>query len=150
MPRRSRNALEISNTTAADATRKSIRAVGGETRRFVVTGNISVAAGVARFKVFEACVFDGLYVYLGTAPTGANAIVDINKNGTTIFTTQANRPTVAAAANEGAIAAEPEVKSFAAGDVITIDVDQIGSGTPGANLTFELRTRPAIFTTSQS
>lgn len=65
-----------------------------------------------------------------SAPAGASAILDVNKNGTTIFTTQANRPTVAAAATS-AVTGTPEVTSFSAGDVVTVDVDQVGSSTAG-------------------
>ncbi|HET7630299.1 MAG TPA: hypothetical protein VFK03_02905, partial [Candidatus Saccharimonadales bacterium] len=36
---------------------------------------------------------------VGTAPAGAAVIIDVKKNGTTIFTTTANRPAIAAAAN---------------------------------------------------
>lgn len=65
-----------------------------------------------------------------TAPAGASVILDVNKNGTTIFTTQANRPTVAAAATS-AVTGTPNVTTFSAGDVITVDVDQVGSGSAG-------------------
>lgn len=65
-----------------------------------------------------------------TAPVGSSVILDVNKNGTTIFTTQSRRPTVAAAATS-AVTGEPEVTAFSAGDVVTVDVDQVGSGTAG-------------------
>lgn len=70
-----------------------------------------------------------------SAPTGSSIILDINKNGTTIFTTQANRPTIAAAATTATLAGAPEVLTFVAGDVFTVDVDQIGSGTAGTGFT---------------
>ena len=66
-----------------------------------------------------------------SAPAGSSIILDVNKGGTTIFTTQANRPTIAAAATTATLAGDPEIVDFAAGDVITVDVDQIGSGTAG-------------------
>lgn len=69
---------------------------------------------------------------VGTAPTGAAAIHDINKNGTTIFTTQGARPTVAISATAAPVTT-PAVKTFVAGDVFTLDCDQIGSGTAGAD-----------------
>jgi hypothetical protein len=68
-----------------------------------------------------------------TAPTGATLICDVNVAGTTIFTTQANRPTIAISGfsdNSAEIAAG----TFAAGDVISVDVDQVGSTVAGANL----------------
>jgi len=68
-----------------------------------------------------------------TAPTGTTLICDVNVAGTTIFTTQANRPTIAISGfsdNSADIAAG----TFAAGDVISVDVDQVGSSVAGANL----------------
>lgn len=70
---------------------------------------------------------------IGTAPTGANLIVDIHKNGTTIFTTQANRPTIVATETTEDSSA-PDVTSIVAGDKITLIVDQVGSTVKGTNL----------------
>ena len=51
-------------------------------------------------------------------------IVDVNRNGSSIFTTQANRPKL----NIGAMASgvvTPDVRSGIAGDRLTFDVDQV-------------------------
>ena len=40
----------------------------------------------------------GVTAAVTTAPAGSTAIFDLNKNGTTMYTTQGNRPTIAAAA----------------------------------------------------
>lgn len=54
---------------------------------------------------------------------------DLNKNGTTMYTTQANRPTRGAADGTGAKTHTlPDVTTFAAGDVLDVDVDAVGSG----------------------
>jgi hypothetical protein len=60
--------------------------------------------------------------------------VDVNLNGTTIFTTQANRPAVTAGTNGGSLAA-PNVTAVPNGGYLVVDVDQVGSGTPGADIT---------------
>lgn len=67
-----------------------------------------------------------------TAPTGATLIFDVNKNGVSLFTTQANRPIVAIS---GVVSSttDPDIITFAAGDIITFDIDQIGSTVAGAN-----------------
>lgn len=59
---------------------------------------------------------------------GVSDLLDINKNGTSIFTTQANRPTLLAG-NTGMFteAGEPEIASFVPGDVLSYDVDQVAS-----------------------
>lgn len=72
-----------------------------------------------------------------TAPTGAAIIVDVNKNATTIFTTQGNRPQIAAAATEGTTTTI-EVSALVKGDNLTFDIDQVGSGTAGAYLAVEV------------
>jgi len=72
-----------------------------------------------------------------TAPTGAAIIVDVNKNGTTIFTTQANRPQIAIGATTGD-SGTPDVTALAETDKITIDIDQVGSTIAGADLTVEV------------
>jgi len=54
-------------------------------------------------------------------------------NGVTIFSNQANRPTIAAATftdDANAI----DVPAVAAGQYLTVDIDQVGSGPPGSDL----------------
>jgi hypothetical protein len=70
-----------------------------------------------------------------TAPTGAALIADVNIAGTSLWaTTQANRPTIAAAATSGTGTAF-DTTTLTDGDVLTIDVDQIGSTIPGGQAT---------------
>ena len=76
-------------------------------------------------------------VVVKTAPTGSSIIVDANKNGTTIFTTQANRPEIAIGETTDD-SGTPDVTSLSEGDKITIDIDQIGSTVAGADLTVEV------------
>ena len=70
-----------------------------------------------------------------TAPTGSAIILDIHKNGVTIFTTQANRPTIAAAANDSGEVTNMDLTAVVKGDYLTLDIDLIGSTVPGQNLT---------------
>jgi len=98
------------------------------------SGNLAVATGVSRLPV----TFDGTILtcraMVNTAPTGATAIFDVHKNGTTVFTTQANRPTVAISGTDSG-AAVPDVTSVVSGDYLTVDIDQIGSSVAGADWT---------------
>lgn len=57
---------------------------------------------------------------------GTSDIIDVNKNGTTIYTTQARRPTLLLA-NTGMFSetAEPDITTVAPGDIISFDVDQV-------------------------
>ncbi len=72
---------------------------------------------------------------LGTAPTGSTAIFDLHKNGTTMYTTQANRPTIAVSGTY-VTATLPDVTTWAAGDRLELQCDQKGSSTAGADLGF--------------
>lgn len=78
------------------------------------------------------------YAYARTAPTGAALIFDINKNGTTIWTTQANRLQIAATANSGTQTSF-DVTALAENDRLDLDVDQIGSTIAGSDVTVELK-----------
>src|SRR5256885_15622251 len=72
---------------------------------------------------------------VGTAPTGATAILDLKKNGVTMFTTAANRPTIPISATESATepSADPDVTTFAAGDTLTLDIIQGGATGAGSD-----------------
>ena len=78
------------------------------------------------------------YAYSRTAPTGQSIIIDINKNGSTIWSTQANRLAISAGQNSGTQTAF-NTTALVESDRLDLDIDQIGSGTVGANLTVELK-----------
>lgn len=126
------------NLTASDIDARSY-----ETIRLTVAG----AAATGANKAFAVCgvsctIVDARIVAL-TGPIGSALTVDINKDGTTIFTTQANRPSIA----DGQTAspqAVPDVVSLAVGSVITVDIDAIGSGTAGSNLAIVIRAKAAL------
>jgi hypothetical protein len=104
------------------------------------TGAAVVSVGAHKLVFRSPGTVLSVTAAVGTAPTGADLIVDVNKNGTTIFTTQANRPTIVDG-NEISDPAVPDpledsgVLTLAPGDYLTVDVDQVGSSVPGADLT---------------
>jgi hypothetical protein len=100
---------------------------------FYVGEDQEVATRLAAIIVPLSLTITEVRALVGTAPVGADLIVDVNKNGTTIFTTQGNRPTIADG-NTSDTSGTPDVTALAVGDVLSIDVDQIGSGTAGADL----------------
>jgi hypothetical protein len=107
---------------------------------------LTAGNGTMRFynRTASELTLVGAWVSAGVVPTGADIIVDVNKNGTTIYTTQANRPTVPATTNGGAISATPDVTSFAVGDYLTVDIDQIGSTIAGGAITVGIVTRRTL------
>ena len=78
------------------------------------------------------------YAYATTAPTGASLLFDINVNGTTIWATQANRLAIASTANSGTQTSF-NTTALAENDVLSIDIDQIGSTIAGSDITVTLK-----------
>lgn len=109
-----------------------------------LVGDASAGTNAAAWYAQENYTISRVSVYSSTAPEGASLIVDCHLNGTTIFTTQANRPQVAAGENDDD-SDTPDVTSISAGDRVTLDIDQVGSTTAGGNplmITLVLRKRP--------
>lgn len=111
-----------------------------EAHTFAITGTVAAATGRSRVYMEGTYSVVSVRASVNTAPTGASLICDVNKNGTTIYTTQANRPTIAASAFT-ATANSPDVTTLAAGDYLTVDVDQVGSTMAGSDLTVTIRLR---------
>lgn len=99
---------------------------------FYIDGTLTTSLKAVFIAPFALAVIN-VKAAVATAPSGASLIVDIHKNGTTMFTTQANRPTIL----DGQTAdtsSTPDVTSIAAGDLIRLEIDQIGSANAGADL----------------
>ena len=107
---------------------------------FTVPGTLSTGTSVTpALVVNNSLTISKVYAYAKTAPTGAAILVDINKGGTSIWsTTPANRVTVAASANLGTQTSF-DTSSIADEDILTIDIDQVGSTIAGADLTVEIK-----------
>lgn len=119
------------------------RGVDGTTEiSFSIPSTLSVSSGVMRWYFDGSYTITNVIASVGTAPTGASVIFDVNKNGSTIFTTQANRPTIAAGTFAD-LTATPNVTSVVSGDYLTVDVDQIGSSIAGAQAVVRIRMVPA-------
>lgn len=110
---------------------------------FARTGTLATGTGSMFWRAPVAMTIQHVRLYCGTAPSGTTGtpisgqslVVDVNKNGTTIFTTQANRPTVASTAQSETATTAPDVTSLAAGDRLSFDIDYVGSTAAGADLT---------------
>ena len=113
-----------------------------EAYTFSVTGPVAVATGKSRIYLEHDYVVETVRAAVNTAPTGAALVVDVNKNGTTIYTNQAKRPSIAAASFTD-LGDTPDVTTLAAGDYLTVDVDQVGSTAAGSDLTVTVRVRRA-------
>ena len=108
------------------------------TLTFAVVGTLTTGTDKAP-TILAPCTLTivKVKVVVKTAPTGAALIVDVNKNGTTIFTTQGGRPSIAAGETTDD-SDTPDVTALAETDKLTIDIDTVGSTVAGADLTVEV------------
>ena len=101
---------------------------------FSNAGAATVGTGAGRYPVPAATTIKYVLVTASTAPTGADLILDVNLNGTTIFTTQGNRPKVVAGTHSQSATPTPDTTTVSAGDYLTVDIDQVGSTIAGSDL----------------
>lgn len=124
------NAVGISEITAAGRYKEVI---------FSKNGVLTTGTGTFRWYAKVATTIVDVWISVGVAPTGAALTVDVNHNGTTIFTTQGNRPSISASAFfDEAGAADGDV-TLAAGEYLTVDIDQVGSTIAGSDLVVGVR-----------
>ena len=110
--------------------------IGSYTLRFTGNGQFTVDTSVdGAWIAPDACTIISVVADVGergnTGGGVTSTIWDVHKNGTTIFTTQSNRPTIATSGGGGAAHASSgtiEVPTVAAGDRITVDTDAVANG----------------------
>lgn len=124
---------------SCSGTRGASGAAQEEAFVFSLNGAVADGAGKSRLYLENSYTLVSVRAAVGTAPSGGTEIVDINKNGTTIYGTQGNRPSIA---NGGfaAVGGAASVTTFAPGDYLTVDVDADGTATSRAtDLTVAVR-----------
>ena len=138
------NKIKVTNGTLTDdgSGVVSIDLGGGSLARmavFVHEGELIVGSGVTRIYNLTGAnlTISKVHAALTTAPAGSSAIFDVNQNGNTIFTTQANRPIVLSGANIGETSTI-NTPVWTNGNYLTVDIDQIGSSTAGSDLTLTI------------
>jgi hypothetical protein len=122
-------AVDNSGSTRSDITVYSLRPYP-----FSFQGNLTTKVGTTRFPIAQAGTITEVRAQLTTAPTGAAAIIDVNLSGTSIFTTQANRPQWAISASGEVVRTNMDITAVSAGNYFTVDIDQVGSTVQGADL----------------
>lgn len=103
---------------------------------------LNPTVGHMAFRFPYAATILGVSGCLGVAATGHAVVIDINVNGTTIFTNQADRPSFAPGVTD-----LPEIAlshAVVAGDRMTVDLDDVGSTLSGEDLTVFIRYERAV------
>lgn len=102
---------------------------------FDYPGALASGTGTARWynRTGVVLVVAGAWISVGTASTVGAIVADVRRNGTSIYGTPANRPTIAATSNGGDLSGAPTAGTVLnPGDYVTIDI--VSAGTGAANL----------------
>jgi hypothetical protein len=95
---------------------------------------LTAGTNKARFRMPFAGTLTAVKASVNTAPVGSTLVVDINESGTSVLSTKLS---IDASETTSATAAVPAVISDSAladDSIISVDIDQIGSGTAGEGL----------------
>lgn len=111
----------------------------GQYQTFIIAGSnetsdLATGTSVATFRTPFAYNITDVRASLSTASSGSDVIVDVNADGTSMFSTNL---TIDAGETTSTTAATPAVitsSSIPADTEISVDIDQVGSVTPGAGL----------------
>ena len=106
---------------------------------FTVEGVLSIVADPKRLYNISGIsrTISKVFLSVGTAPTDASILVDIHKDGTTIFTNQAHRPAVLTTANTG-FTTDIDIATWADGSYLEVYIDQVGSTVAGSDLVIHI------------
>lgn len=122
------------------------------TFHFAVSGVVAGATNIARVTPSRSGIVKDVQLHAKTAPTGQALIVDINTwDGANLTTMCATKPQIGDGLYFGAV--QPDgtyaqrcfsgwsgaIASRPTGGQLTVDVDQVGSGAAGSDLTIEVR-----------
>lgn len=118
--------LSTGNPVVAVFSQAGVLAVGGP------YGRRYNNSGVTRFITSVQASVD-------VAPTGASIILDVRKNGVSIFAAPGDRLTIPAGQTYATAAATANT-TWAAGEYLDVVVAQVGSTTPGSYLSGEVIT----------
>jgi hypothetical protein len=128
MPKATSSALEFTVFTIDGGTTLiGVHSQPIRTHTFRLAGALSAATGKDReyFKYDSRII--GVRMTVGDAPSSTSAVCDLNKGGTTMYTTQANRPSVSAASNTNSSITLPDIVTIDANEYLTVDVDTASS-----------------------
>lgn len=114
-------------------------AVAGENLPFTQAGPLQVGIGTTAYPIKGGTfTIVSVAARLAAAPTGSSVIVDVNKNGASIYGNQSFRPTIADGGYDAAVGTH-SVSQLVDGDYVTVDIDQVGSTSPGSHLVVVIR-----------
>lgn len=97
-------------------------------KEFFLTGALSVVTG--DYELYNdtglTLTIVSVRATVGIAPLGHVVKVDLNNEGTTVFTNQTHRPTIAIGANTNRVTTI-DVPTWLDGEALTVDIDETGT-----------------------
>lgn len=104
---------------------------------FSQTGTVTTATGTHRLYIRHAFDIIDVEATVGNAPSGGSVVVDVNINGTSIYST--GHPTITTGTNTSGAAAPDGTSTGTTGQYVTVDVDSTTA--PASDLTVIVRYR---------
>lgn len=110
---------------------------GPKTLAFKVTGTLSAGTGVTRLynDTGSTWTINAIRAFVETPPSGGSLVLDVKKNGSTLFTSSPV-PTITSGNNTTGKITAIDVTSVLDGDYLTVDITTATS--PVANLTLTI------------
>lgn len=107
---------------------------------FTMTGALVTKVGTGRHPIHEGLWrLRSVMMSVTLAPGGQPIKVDVNKNTTTVFTDQSQRPQIGVGTFLSSVGTWDDVVFTGGADTVSVDVDQVGSGgNPGDTLVVSL------------
>ena len=97
-----------------------------------VAGTLTLMTGTARWYPTQNIQLISVQSHVNTPPVGANILISIKKNGVVIISGVSIIPST----NSSSIVSDSTLATI--GDYLTVDITQIGSSTPGSDLTVQI------------
>lgn len=100
---------------------------------FQRAGSLATQVGQSRYYFEAEAKIQAVRAAVGSSPTGAPVVVDVNVNGVSIFSSPSGRPSISP--GQHTATGSPNFTAIFPGDYITVDIDGVGTTNPGADLT---------------
>lgn len=130
--------IPVTITAGATGPQGPVGAIGapGTSPIFSRAGTLAVTTGGSRLYFERTGTISRVRASVGTAPTGGSVVVDVKRNGSSIFATEGARPTITAGTNTAL--GTPSTVQLVPDDFLTVDIVTVGATFPGADLTVTL------------
>lgn len=110
-----------------------------ETVPFTRQGTLTVSPSTSEYPIGPGTFsIDSISARVSDSPVGSDVILDVFKNGSTLWPTPADRPTIAPGAHNAVIGAFGLVM-LEEGDYLEVTIEQVGSAVAGSNLVVTIR-----------